>query len=105
MIHAFAGAGPIPPVGSNDGSYGGDGGPAARARFRVPTSVVFDRLGNLYVADRDNGAVRKINSGGLITTVAGTGSRGYSGDGGPAVKAQLDQPQGFAFDSAGNNGR
>jgi hypothetical protein len=102
VIHAFAGAGPIPPVGSNAGSFGGDGGSAARARFRVPTSVAFDRVGNLYVADRDNGAVRKINRGGLITTVAGTGSRGYSGDGGPAVKARLEQPQGFAVDSAGN---
>jgi sugar lactone lactonase YvrE len=102
VIHPFAGAGPIPPVGSNEGSYGGDGGPAARARFKVPTSVAFDRKGNLYVADRDNGAVRKIGKDGSITTVAGTGVLGYSGDGGTAVKAQLDQPQGFAFDRAGN---
>jgi sugar lactone lactonase YvrE len=102
VIHAFAGAGPIPAFASNGGSYSGDGGPAARARFRVPESVAFDAQGNLYVADRDNGAVRKISSDGRITTVAGTGVRGYSGDGGPAVKAQLDQPQGFAFDRAGN---
>jgi len=93
VIHAFAGAGLIPPVGSNEGGFGGDGGQAAGARFRVPTSVAFDCPGNLYVADRDNGAVRKITRDGLITTVAGTGSRGYSGDGGVAVKARLDQPQ------------
>jgi sugar lactone lactonase YvrE len=102
VINAFAGAGPIPPVGSNEGGFGSDGGPAERARLHVPTSVAFDLEGNLYVADRDNGAVRKIGRDGLISTVAGTGSRGYSGDGGPAVKARLDQPQGFAFDKAGN---
>jgi sugar lactone lactonase YvrE len=102
VINAFAGAGPIPAVGSNEGGFGGDGGPAKRARFHVPTSVAFDLEGDLYVADRDNGAVRKIGRDGLISTVAGTGSRGYSGDGGPAVKARLDQPQGFAFDKAGN---
>jgi sugar lactone lactonase YvrE len=102
VIHGFAGAGPIPPAASNMGSYSGDGGPAARARFKVPESVAFDTRGNLYVADRDNGAVRKISPDGRISTVAGTGVLGYSGDGGPAVKAQLDQPQGFAFDRAGN---
>ena len=102
MIHSYAGAGRIPSVGSNAGNFGGDGGPAPRARFRVPESVVFDRHGNLYVADRDNGAVRRINPGGVITTVAGTGSPGYSGDGGPAARAKLNQPQAFAFDGAGN---
>ncbi len=102
VIHSFAGAGPIPPVGSNEGAFAGDGGPAARARFHVPTSVAFDRHCNLYVADRDSGAVREIGRDGRIRTVAGTGSRGFSGDGGPAAKARLDQPQGFAFDRAGN---
>jgi sugar lactone lactonase YvrE len=102
VVHSFAGAGPIPPAGSNYGSFGGDGGPAAHARFHVPTSVAFDNQGNLYVADRDNGAVREIGRDGRIRTIAGTGTRGYSGDGGPAVKARLNQPQGFAFDKAGN---
>ena len=95
VIHAFAGTG-------NQAGFGGDGGPAAGAHFSFPTSVAFDAQGNLYVADRDNGAVRKINKAGLITTVAGTGTRGYSGDGGAAAKARLDQPYGLAFDRAGN---
>jgi sugar lactone lactonase YvrE len=102
LIHAFAGGGPLPSVDSNEGSFGGDGGPATRARFKVPTALAFDRAGDLYVADRDNGAVRKIGKDGRIMTVAGTGVRGYSGDGGPSVKAQLDQPYGLAFDRAGN---
>ena len=95
VIHAYAGTG-------QGGAFGGDSGPAALARFSTPTSLAFDRRGDLYVADRDNGAVRKITTAGLITTVAGTGSLGYSGDAGPAVKARLNQPQGLAFDRAGN---
>ena len=102
IIHSYAGAGPIPPVGSNEGRFSGDGGPAAQARFRVPESLAFDPRGNLYIADRDNGAVRRITRGGAITTVAGTGSPGYAGDAGPAVRARLNQPQGFAFDRSGN---
>jgi sugar lactone lactonase YvrE len=102
IVDPFAGAGPIPPIGSNEGSYGGDGGQAAHAHFHVPTSVAFDRRGDLYVADRDSGTVRRIGRDARIRTIAGTGSRGYSGDGGPAVKAKLNQPQGFAFDKVGN---
>jgi DNA-binding beta-propeller fold protein YncE len=102
VVRALAGAGPIPPVASMRGAYGGNGGPAARARFKFPVGVAFDAHGNLYVADRDNGAVRMISPAGRITTVAGTGVRGYSGDGGPAAKARLNQPEGFAFDRAGN---
>jgi sugar lactone lactonase YvrE len=102
VVHPFAGTGAIPPLGSNEGSYGGDGGPAARAHFHVPTAVAFNHQGDLYVADRDSGTVREISPDGRIRTIAGTGSRGYSGDGGPAVKAKLSQPQGFAFDKAGN---
>lgn len=102
IVHAFAGAGPIPPAGSNEGTFAGDGGPAGRARFRAPVDLAFDSRGNLYVSDRDNGAVREIGRNGLITTVAGTGTLGFSGDGGPATKAKLDQPQGVAFDGAGD---
>jgi sugar lactone lactonase YvrE len=102
LAHAFAGAGPIPPIGVNEGAFGGDGGQARRALFRGPVNLAFDSRGNLYVSDRDNGAVREIRPNGVITTVAGTGTRGFSGDGGPATAAELDQPQGIAFDDAGN---
>jgi len=102
IVSEFAGSGPIPPLGSNEGAFGGDGGPADHALFRAPVSLAFDANGNLYVSDRDNGAVRKIAPNGVVTTAAGTGERGYSGDGGPAKLAKLDQPYGIAFDEAGN---
>jgi sugar lactone lactonase YvrE len=178
VVHAFAGAGAIPPLDSNGGAFGGDGGPARHARFRAPAGLAIDRRGNLFVADRGNGAVRRIgldgtittvarvadpaglaldaagtlyvatpngvqrvdrhgasttfarlrhpgalafdahgnlfvaqadenvvrriDRQGTITTVAGTGKAGYSGDGGPAVKAELDRPAALAFDAKGN---
>ena len=67
----------------------GDNGWAADAVLRWPGPVVFDRSGNLYVADAGNAKVRKITPGGLITTFAGTGEVGFSGDGGPASRAQI----------------
>jgi sugar lactone lactonase YvrE len=70
VVHAFAGAGAIPPLDSNGGSFGGDGGPARRARFRAPAGLAIDRRGNLFVADRGNGAIRRIGIGGGVTTVA-----------------------------------
>src|ERR1700736_992319 len=82
MVSEFAGSGPIPTPGFNQGAFGGDGGPAGHALFRQPVSLAFDSSGNLYVSDRDNGAVRKITPKGVVTTVAGTGERGFSGDGG-----------------------
>jgi sugar lactone lactonase YvrE len=90
------------PVGSKAGSFGGDGGPATQAHLQAPVSVLFDQDGNLYIGDRDNGAIRKVSPDGTITTIAGTGTRGYGGDGGPAVRAQLDQPEGMVFDASGN---
>jgi streptogramin lyase len=102
MVHAFAGAGPIPPIGSNEGAFGGDGGQARRALFRAPVNLAIASHANIYLSDRDNGAVREIRPDGVVTTVAGTGERGFSGDGGPAKAAKLDQPQGITFDDAGN---
>lgn len=101
-VSEFAGSGPIPsPLGFNQGAFGGDGGPADHALFRQPVSLAFDAAGNFYVSDRDNGAVRKISTNRVVTTVAGTGERGFSGDGGLAIQAKLDQPYGVAFDGAG----
>ncbi len=71
----------------------GDGGPAIDATLRAPHELVFDRKGDLYFAERDNNVIRKVDmKTGIISTAAGTGVAGYSGDGGPATKAQLRQP-------------
>ena len=90
-------------AGSGTAGFGGDGGAAASAQLNLPVGVAVDSSGNLYIADFGNSRVRKVSaSGATIGTVAGNGSAGYSGDGGPAVKAQLTGPQGVAVDSAGN---
>ena len=68
----------------------------------LPSSVVFDAQGNLYFAETGNHVVRKVTSAGIITTVAGSGVQGFSGDNGPAIAAQLDSPAGLALDSAGD---
>jgi len=83
--------------------YSGDGGPATSAKIVSPGSLSFDSAGNLYIADYAGGTVRKVNTAtGIITTVAGNGTPGYAGDGGPATSAQLKSPAGISFDSAGN---
>jgi uncharacterized protein (TIGR03437 family) len=90
-------------AGSGTPGYGGDGGAAASAQLNLPIGVAVDSSGNVYIADFGNSRVRKVSaSGASIGTVAGNGSAGYSGDGGPAVKAQLNGPQGVAVDAAGN---
>ena len=68
----------------------------------IPTGVAFDTFGNLYIADADNNCIRKVDTNGIITTVAGNGSNSYSGDGGAATNASLDYPSGVAFDASGN---
>jgi sugar lactone lactonase YvrE len=83
--------------------YSGDGGPATAADLNYPRGTVHDIAGNLYIADTDNNVIRKVAAGtGVITTFAGTGIGGYSGDKGPAISAQLFSPQGIALDSLGN---
>ena len=83
--------------------YAGDGGDATDAKLNDPYGLAFDLSGNLYVADKNNNAIRKISAGtGIITTVAGTGTAGYSGDGGLATSATLNRPFGVAVDRAGN---
>jgi len=86
-------------AGSGDKGYSGDGGPATAAALNEPYGVVVDRAGNVYIADRLNRRVRRIDAAsGVITTVAGTGEATYSGDGGPAAQAGLAEPNGLAFD-------
>ena len=80
----------------------GDGGPAVAAQLSRPSGMTVDGVGNLYIADTDNHRIRRVDASGTITTVAGTGSQGYSGDEGPAVAAQLNDPKGVAMDDAGN---
>jgi len=90
-------------AGTGEWGYSGDDGPAAEAQISGPEGVAVDTDGNVYIADTDNHCIRKIISAtGVITTIAGTGVSGYSGDGGPATSAQLDSPQGVAVDSDGN---
>ena len=84
------------------GGFSGDGGPATEARLSVPEGVAVDGAGNLYIADTGNSRIRKVDSAGIITTVAGTEESGFSGDGGPAVQARLYEPRGMATDGAGN---
>ena len=89
-------------AGTGEWGYSGDGGPATNAQLQRPRGVAVDGLGNLYIADSDNHCVRRVDTAGVITTVAGTGARGYSGDSGPATSAQLRSPQGVAVDGLGN---
>ena len=81
----------------------GDGGAATSAQLKQPQSIVFDQLGNYYIADAGTNTIRKVNTSGIISTVAGTPeSGGFSGDGGPAVSAELNDPKGLTLDAAGN---
>jgi streptogramin lyase len=81
--------------------YTGDGGPATRATLNEPYAVVVSDPGDLYVVDRLNAAIRRVDGEGVITTVAGTGKRGYSGDGGKGTDAQLDEPNDCCLDGNG----
>jgi len=89
---------------AGNGTYGfsGDGGHAISAAFEDPAGICGDVSGNIYVADEFNNRVRKINTTGIISTIAGCGVHGYSGDGGVATLAELYYPSGVAVDSAGD---
>ena len=89
-------------AGTGERGFSGDGGPAAAARLDSPDAVAVDGAGNLYIADIGNHRIRRVDPSGTITTVAGTGERGFGGDGGPAAAAQLDRPKAVAVDGAGN---
>lgn len=99
-------------AGSGKAGYAGDGGAARKAKLNSPTGVAVDQHGNVYIADASNSVIREVDARtGVIRTVAGDyakdqgkndGRGGYSGDGGPATRAQLNTPQGVAVDSAGD---
>ena len=89
-------------VGNGSSGYGGDNGQASAAMLKSPWGVATDRLGNIYVSDNLNNRIRKIDVSGVITTIAGTGTAGYNGDGIPATLAQLIVPHGVALDDSGN---
>ena len=93
-ITTFAGNGQI--------GYTGDNGPATSAKLAAPVDVKFDNNGNLYIADVSAAVVRKVTPSGVITTVAGTGTHGFSGDGGPATQANLSGAAAIAVDPSGN---
>ena len=84
------------------GGYSGDGGPASAAELSYPHGIALDAKGNLYIADQFNHRIRKINSDGIISTIAGNGTEGYSGDGGLPTSAQISFPSGVAVDKEGN---
>ena len=89
-------------AGNGQRAYGGDGGPATAAALNMPHEIRFDAVGNMYIAERDNHVVRKVEAKtGIISTFAGTGMPGFSGDGGPAARAQLRQPHSIAVDPSG----
>jgi hypothetical protein len=101
IITTVVGTGEPPPPPGPDVDIG-DGGPATEAQLNRPADLVFDKSGNLYIAEHNGYRVRKVDTHGIITTVVGTGVAGSSGDGGPATEAQLNEPHGLALDESGN---
>ena len=89
-------------AGTGESGFSGDDGKATEAKLKIPAGLTFDKKGNLYIADRNNHRIRKVDTRGIITTVAGNGTAGFSGDGGKATQAQLNLPSGVAVDDKGN---
>lgn len=88
-------------AGSGFSGNSGDGGAATSARLNNPSAVAIDASGNIFVADTNNHRIRKVDTQGTISTIAGTGVSGYAGDTGAATSARLNSPRGLAFDSGG----
>ncbi|MGE0131650.1 MAG: SBBP repeat-containing protein [Blastocatellales bacterium] len=97
IINNFAGS-----CALGQGPPGGDGGPATQARLGDPFGLAADGAGNVYIADYGHNRIRKVDRNGIITTVAGNGESGFSGDGGPATQARLNTPTAVAVDNQGN---
>jgi sugar lactone lactonase YvrE len=89
-------------VGTGTAGFAGDGGAATSAELNYPTGIAFDSSGNLYIADHVNHRIRKVDTSGNISTIAGDGTLGYLGDSAAATSAELDSPCGVAVDSSGN---
>jgi sugar lactone lactonase YvrE len=89
-------------AGNHIAGFSGDGGQATAAQVSLPAGISRDGAGNIYIADASNERIRKVNTSGIISTIAGNGTMGYSGDGGPATAAELKEPFGTAIDAAGN---
>jgi uncharacterized protein (TIGR03437 family) len=89
-------------AGIGTAGFSGDGGPATAAALRTPEGIAFDSAGNFYIADALNHRIRKVTPGGIISTVAGVGTQGFSGDGGPPLAAQINLPFDVAIDGSGN---
>jgi len=88
-------------AGSGVAGYTGDGGPAIAAQLNTPYGVFLDKNSNLLIADSENHVIRRVGADGIIRTIAGTGQKGYDGDGGLALKAKFDTPQSLAIDAQG----
>ncbi|MEZ6144461.1 MAG: hypothetical protein R3B91_03305 [Planctomycetaceae bacterium] len=90
-------------AGTGEPGYAGDGGPATQAKLKEPYEVRFDHDGNMFFVEMMNNLVRRVGAEtGIISTVAGTGELGFSGDGGPAIDATLNRPHSITLDNAGN---
>jgi sugar lactone lactonase YvrE len=88
-------------AGTGEAGFSGDGGPAAQAQLTLPYDAAIGPDGALYIADGGNHRIRRVDAEGVIRTIAGKGSAGFSGDGGSAMEAELDHPLAFAFDATG----
>jgi sugar lactone lactonase YvrE len=89
-------------AGTGTAGYSGDGGQASAAAISSPYGIAVDTSGNVYFSDLGNSRIRKVNTTGVISTIAGNGTAGYAGDGGAATSAELDNPTGIAVDASGN---